>query len=322
MRRYTSRMKIVWGWVASVALLPVVCVQQSAAWGVDGHRMVNRLAVEALPEEVPEFLRGAGAVAAMEYYGPEPDHWRGSAEPELSAVGAPEHFIDLELADLIGGPLPRKRYDYIRALAYAQKSHLDLPLTPEKVGLQPYATNEAYERLKSALRDYRELTAGHRDTKAVEAEILFVAGILGHWVADGSQPLHVTVQYNGWTGANPNGYTMEHRIHSQFESEFVKGLVHAEREVKPLIPAQATVLGDVFEQYVVYLRHSGTLVEETYRLEKAGGFSGAGSAESRRFTAERLAAGATELRDLIYTAWVRSADAVPAYGRARVGAGI
>ena len=306
-------MKSVWGWVAAVALVPVLCVQRSAAWGSDGHRMINRLAVGALPDDVPEFLRSAGAAEAMEYYGPEPDHWRSSAEPELNAAGAPEHFMDMEYADLIGPKLPRKRYDYIRALAYAQRSHPELALTPEKVGLQPYATSEAWERLKSAMRDYRTLAAEHKDTKPVEAEIVFIAGIMGHWVADGAQPLHTTIQYNGWTGENPKGYTTLQTIHTQFESEYVRAHVKLARDVAPLIPAKAVVLGDVFEQYVGYLRHSQTLVEEVYRLEKAGGFTGGGTAEAKAFTGERLAAGATELRDLIYTAWVRSGDPVPVY---------
>ena len=52
-----------------------------------------------------------------------------------------------------------------------------------------------------------------------------------------------------------------------------------------------------------------TYVEKVYQLEKAGGFVGAGSPESRDFTAERLAAGASMLRDMIYTAWVESAKA-------------
>ena len=310
---YTARMKNVWVWVAAVALVPVVCVQQSVAWGSDGHRMVNRLAVSALPKDVPEFLRSASAVAAMDYYGPEPDHWRSSAEPELSVAGSPEHFMDMEYADLIGATLPRKRYDFIRALAYAQKSHPELALTPEKVGLQPYAASEAWERLKSAMRDYRTLAAEHKDTKPVEAEIVFTAGILGHWVADGAQPLHTTIQYNGWTGANPNGYTTLHKIHSQFESDYVKANVNPARDVAPLIPAKAVLLGDVFDQYVAYLRHSQTVVEDVYKLEKAGGFTGVGTPAAKAFTDERLAAGATELRDLIYTAWVRSADPVPAY---------
>ena len=53
-------------------------------------------------------------------------------------------------------------------------------------------------------------------------------------VADGSQPLHVTVQYNGWTGPNPNGYTTEHKIHSQFETAYVDAVV-SESEVQAIL---------------------------------------------------------------------------------------
>jgi hypothetical protein len=302
------------GWVrgaVAAVLLPVMLVQQGLAWGGDGHRMINRLAGEALPVSVPEFLRSPQALDALEYYGPEPDRWKSSAEPELAAAGSPEHFIDLEYADLVG-ELPRKRYDYVRALAFAQKTHPDLALSPEKVGLQPYVTVEVWERLKSAMREYRGLVKEHKDTRPVEAEIVFLAGWLGHYVGDGSQPLHVTMQYNGWTGPNPQGYTTEHRIHAQFESVFVSANVKA-ADVAKLIAAKPVVLGDVFTDYVAYLRRSHSLVEETYRLEKAGGFDGEGTAAGRAFAEERLAAGATELRDLIYSAWVKSAEAVPAY---------
>ena len=299
--------------LVAVAAFTVVCVRQSAAWGSDGHRMINHLAAQTLPKDVPEFLRSPAAIDAMEYYGPEPDHWKSPAEPELAAAGSPEHYIDLEWADLIGGPLPGKRYDFIRALAVAQKSHLDLPLTPEKVGLQPYAATEGYERLKSAMRDYRTLSAAHKETRPVEGEIVFLAGVLGHWVGDGSQPLHTSIQYNGWTGPNPNGYTTEHRIHAQFESDFVRANVRAEKDIAPLIPNKPGVYGDVFDQYVGYLRATNAKVEETYRLEKTGAFTGAGTPEGKAFVNERVAAGATELRDLIYTAWVRSADPVPEY---------
>jgi len=129
-------------------------------------------------------------------------------------------------------------------------------------------------------------------------------------VADGSQPLHVTIQYNGWTGPNPNGYTTEHKIHSQFESTFVSANVKSS-DVDPLVAAaQPKVLTDEWSDYMDYLRHTGSLVEKTYQLEKAGGFTGAGTPEAKAFTEERLAAGAIQLRDMIYTAWVRSADPV------------
>jgi hypothetical protein len=295
----------------TVGLLPLMLVQQGLAWGRDGHMMINRLAGMALPTDVPEFLRSKEAVEALEYYGPEPDRWKSPGEPELNAAQSPEHFIDLEYADLVG-ELPRRRYDYVRALAFAQKSHVDLPLSPEKVGLLPYQATEVWQRLKSAMRDYRTLKADHKDTKPSECEIVFLAGWLGHYVADGSQPLHTTIQYNGWTGANPNEYTTEHKIHALFESTYVSANVKAS-EVAPLVAKDPVVLGDVFTDFMAYLRHSNSLVEKTYQLEKAGAFAGAGTPEGKAFTEERLAAGATELRNMIYSAWVKSADPLPVY---------
>lgn len=297
--------------IVSAALVPLMTAQPSFAWGREGHMMINRLAGAALPSDVPEFLRSKEALDAMEYYGPEPDRWKSPGEPELNAAQSPEHFLDMEYADLVG-ELPRRRYDFVRALAFAQKAHPDLPLSPEKVGLQPYQAVEVWERLKSAMRDYRELKADHKETKPSECEIVFLAGWLGHYVADGSQPLHTTIQYNGWTGPNPNGYTTEHKIHALFESTYVSQNIKAS-EVAPLVAAKPVVLGDVFTDYMAYLRHTNSLVEQTYQLEKAGAFAGAGTPDGRKFTEERLAAGATELRDMIYSAWVKSADPVPRY---------
>ena len=171
---------------AVAALICILPATPALAWGPDGHRIVNRLAAEKLPTEVPEFLRTPAAIDEIEYLGPEPDRWRSANEPELNAAQAPEHFIDLELADMVG-KLPRRRYDFIAALYATGLTHPDQArdLRPEKVGLQPWVTNEVYERLQAALREYREQTARHEDTKAVEAAAILcrVAGALrGRWL--------------------------------------------------------------------------------------------------------------------------------------------
>jgi hypothetical protein len=272
------------------------------AWGNEGHRMVNRLAAAAFPAEMPGFLRTDAALDEIEYLGPEPDRWRSRAEAELSAAQAPEHFIDLELADALG-PLPHRRLDF-EAKAFAAGKN------PATIGLQPWQTDEVWERLKAAMREYRAILASGGDTKPVEAAIVFYAGWLGHYVGDGSQPLHVTVQYNGWTGPNPHGYTTDHEIHYEFESPFVAANIHAP-EVEAKMTPPKVIEGDMFDAYMAYLRLTATNVEKVYQLEKAGGFVGAGTAESRDFTAERLAAGASMLRDMIYTAWIDSAQTVP-----------
>jgi len=76
-----------------------------------------------------------------------------------------------------------------------------------------------------------------------------------------------------------------------------------------LVPPQPQQLADPFEDYLKYLRESHQYVETVYQLEKAGGFDGAGTAASREFIRQRLAAGATMLRDMWYTAWVQSGKA-------------
>jgi hypothetical protein len=295
--------------VMAWAMVPLMAAQPSFGWGREGHSMINRLAAANLPHEVPAFLKDASALDAMSYLGPEPDRWRNRAESELEAEQAPDHFIDLERADLLG-TLPRRRYDFIRDLAKQQRVHPNLPLTAEKVGMQPWEVEEIYQRLKAGFREYRNLVAANEDTKPAELAIVFYAGWLGHYVGDGSQPLHTTINYNGWTGPNPNGYTTEHHIHSKFESAFVARNVKVE-DVAPLVAAaRSRVLGDEWNDYMTYLRHTHSLVEETYQIDKAAGFDGVGTAEGKAFAEERLAAGAIELRDMIYTAWLRSADPV------------
>ncbi len=274
----------------------------AGAWGNEGHRLVNKLAASALPADVPEFLRTQEAIDEIEYLGPEPDRWRSPAEPELAAAQAPEHFIDLELADALG-PLPHKRFDF---LAEVYAAHQD----PTKIGLQPWQTDEVWERLKAAMRQYRDLKTAGKNTAPVEQAIIFYAAWLGHYVGDGSQPLHVTVKYNGWVGPNPDGYTTEHTIHYQFESPFVAANIH-EADVAPKMAPLKVIDGDMFDAYVAYLRRTATYVEKVYQLEKVGGFVGAGTPGSRAFTAERLADGASMLRDMIYTAWIDSAQPVP-----------
>jgi hypothetical protein len=278
------------------------------AWGNDGHVYINRVAAQKIPADMPKFLRRA--VVEIAYLGPEPDRWRNPAELALKNAQEPDHFIDLERVSWLD-PLPRGRYEFYRKLYEKRASSSDHPddYLPERVGLQPYITMEIYGRLKAAFREYRQLKASHQPTAAVEHAIIFYAGWMGHYVADGSQPLHTTIQYNGWVGPNPNGYTTQHDIHAQFETAYVAanisakdfaGFVHAPERVE-----------EPFSGYVAYLKQSNALVENVYALEKAGGFREKGSPEAFDFTTHRLAAGSQMLLNLWYTAWLESAVTPP-----------
>jgi len=292
--------------LVSLGLTALVVLQSvgAGAWGNEGHTYVNRVAAERIPADMPRFLRRA--VVEIAYLGPEPDRWRSSTEFALKNSQEPDHFIDLERVSWLD-PLPQGRYEFYRKLYEKRAATTDHPddYLPEHVGLQPYITMEVYGRLKAAFREYRQLRTEHKPTAAVQQAIIFYAGWLGHYVADGSQPLHTTIQYNGWVGPNPKGYTTEHKIHAQFETAYVAAHITA-KDFGQLVKSPER-LDDPFARYVAYLRESNLLVEMVYELDKAGSLTGNGSPEAFEFTTHRLAAGSQMLLDLWYTAWLESA---------------
>jgi hypothetical protein len=290
----------------SSALVALFSLQSAnvSAWGNEGHEYVNRVAAERIPAEMPRFLRHA--VRELTYLGPEPDRWRSPSEYALKNAQEPDHFIDLERVAWLD-PLPQGRYEFYRKLYEKRAATSDHPddYLPEHVGLQPYITMEIFGRLKAAFREYRHRHEAHQPTAPVERAIEFYAGWLGHYVADGSQPLHTTIHYNGWVGADPKGYTTAHGIHAKFESAYVAENITV-KDFAKFVEAPRRLV-DPFAGYVEYLRESNRQVETVYALEKAGGFTGKGSPEAFAFTAHRLAAGSQMLLDLWYTAWLDSA---------------
>ncbi len=287
-----------------VLILVLIAIQPAFCWWDTGHVLINRTAALKSGKSMPAFLRaGAERIA---YLGPEPDRWRERAEYSLKNAQEPDHFIDLErVADV--PELPQARYDYYRLLyakRVAAKKNGD-ELLPETVGTQPYITMEIYDRLKVAFREYRRLQAEKLATDGVEQNIIFYAGWLGHYVGDGANPLHTTISYDGWLGQNPNGYTTQKGIHAEFEGRFVTRVID-QMDIAGLVH-EPVRLKEPWHDYLQYLRDSNRLVEKIYQLEKAGGLKDKGTAESREFLRQRLAAGTQMLLNMWYTAWEESA---------------
>lgn len=298
-----------------LALLLVLPPPAAFAWWDLGHIQINRVALAKLPADVPAFLRNAADAVA--YLGPEPDRWRvTSLEFALSKSQAPDHFLNMEMLEGLG-PLPEDRFQFYRLLNEKrlkdQAAGIKPPggeeLYPEVVGTQPYIMMEVYGRLKAAFREYRHALRDQKPTAPIEATIIQYAGWLGHYVGDAAQPLHTTIHYNGWVGANPHAFTTDKQTHGNFEGVFVQnnidrlqfdGLVHA--------PAR---LDHPFADYQKFLRDSNALVVPLYELEKAGGFRDKGTPEGVEFVRQRLAAGAQMLANVWYTAWLESAVEPP-----------
>lgn len=279
------------------------------AWGAKGHKLIVSAALADLPPVLPAFLRHANT--ALRFLTNEPDRWRESGLTELNAENAPDHFINLERVPF-ASHWPRDRYGFIQALqqraaALSRQGHPReaAQLAPAKVGFNPYAAIEYYQRLLIAFQEYRAARARHLALGPFNAHVIETMGLLSHYVGDGSQPLHTTIQYNGWIGPDPAGFTRSHRIHAYFETVFVNRAVPADALRGRLAPPRR--LAHPFRAYLQYLRVTHTQVIPLYRLNRQGAFRGRGSAAGRHFVIARLAAGARMLADLVYTAWLNSA---------------
>lgn len=280
---------------AALVLIVMLCCGQAPAWGEKGHRMLPELALKLLPPDVPVLAQWATTIADL---GPEPDRWR-AGRPAIKEAQEPDHYLNFEPIEFLS-EFPPTRPKYIEAV-YEHSLKTGDSLRAETVGFQPYIVAEIFERLRVSFAEYERLRMLKQPTRAVEARIAFYAGWISHYVTDGAQPLHATVNYDGWVAANPEGFTTRRGVHEKFEADFVDDNISASDviAVRPNIP----VIRDLMKDYVAYLRNALLFVRPLYEMEKAGGFDGAGTPESRRFVAERMAAGRDMLAALWTAAW-------------------
>lgn len=299
---------------AAVAVLTVLAAATGAgAWGAAGHRMIGFAAVKALPEDVPAFVRKAAADIGE--LAREPDRTKGSGKLH-DEYREGNHFIDLDDAGLaLGGPsidaLPPTRQLYDDALRARGE-------TLTRAGWLPYSIADAQADLTTDFALWRVARVGERkarsrehrawfarDRKRREALILGDIGELAHFVGDGSQPLHTSIHYNGWGDyPNPRGFTTA-RIHGAFEGVFVFSHIKTE-DVMAAMGGYQPCTGPAEPCIAAYLKTSWAQTIPLYELEQAGGLRD-GDARGRAFAAARLAAGATQLRNMITDAWRVSA---------------
>jgi hypothetical protein len=298
------------------------------AWGAVGHRIINNVAARSLPDTLPAFVRTPDAIAEITTLGPEADRLR-SAGKLYGADLDPAHFLDLDDGDTVAGvlplaQLPQSREAYDTAL---RKGNAIDGRAPDEyvVGYLPYAIADGYEQVEEDFAiwrfdNYGEVHAASAadrasfstDRKLREILTLRDIGYFGHFVADASQPLHVTVHFNGWGNyPNPNNYSQSKQIHAKFETAFVSAHETPDT-VLPLVGAYTASAVPIMTRLSTYLAATNSHVADVYKFEAAGAFDAATPAATS-FTADRLADGARMLRDLIADAYNDAANTKVGY---------
>jgi hypothetical protein len=286
--------------MALAGALALAATGTALAWGFVGHGIISRIAAEGLPSDMPAFF--TGAVDRLAYLGPEPDRWRDDDLTVMDEAWKYDHYIDLE--NVPAGALDAPdRFEFLEALYRAGVEE------PEQtVGFLPFRMLELYQRLATGFARWR--TAESPEERAwIEDRIVNDAGILGHYVADAANPHHTTIHFNGWAedAPNPEGYTTSRDFHWRFESQFVEAHIDV-APVRDRVAEGADAFPDARAAIWRYLMTTHEQVVAMYELEKTHGFDPErATPETEAFVLDRMAAAATMLRGLWYTAWVESA---------------
>ena len=307
--------------LALAAALAAAVPNSVLAWGSTGHRFIGEAAMKTLPAELPAFLHTPQAALDVGEYSREPDRAKGAGR-EHDSDRDPGHFLDLsDDGTVLGGPplsaLPVTHAEFDAA---ERKAGAD----SWKSGYLPYSIVDRWEQLAKDLAYWRVLTAAeanpawsaHKafftaDRRRREAQILIAIGELSHFVGDGSQPLHVTVHFNGWGDfPNPAGYTTA-KIHGPFESDLVQASVTEPGVMARMLPPSDCKCA-LAKRVADYLAATGAQVVPLYQLEKVGGLA-PGDPRGTAFATQQIAVGASELRDLIVEAWTVSASETVGY---------
>jgi hypothetical protein len=255
-------------------LVPTVLI---FGWGDKGHKIIAAFAMRELPAEMK--FSEAFKSSIVEH-SVDPDNRKRDDKSE-----GPKHFIDIDYYKEFSNGYVIMSRDTLNKL-YSEQ-------VVTKEGILPWATEETYHKLINAFKE--------KDKQ----KILLYASDLAHYVGDGHQPLHATVNYNGQL-------TDQKGVHFRYEIEMLDNYLPViEKSYEYHTPYYLTSIPDYIFDYIVeandYVetilfadnfaskKTDGKFDKEYYRLFWF---------KTKYVTQNEINAAALSLSSLIYSAWV------------------
>jgi hypothetical protein len=252
------------------------------SWGYTGHYNISQRAALSFNAQMAQFAPWAEILAD---HASDADE-RKSVDPDEG----PRHYIDIDNYStfISTGRIPQTLDSVI--LLYGNSFVYDQ-------GVLPWATLKTYDSLIACF------------TREDWDQAVLFASDLGHYVADGHMPLHITRNYDGQ-------YTGNNGIHSRYESKMINAYI-----------GQITYNGEPAQnisninQYVFdYIYHNYTYVDSVILADDyAKTFSTNTNSQaykqalweySQGFTNTLFKNASHALADLIYSAWVEAGSPV------------
>ncbi len=257
--------------------LTILTAQTVFPWGEKGHKLISKMSVDFLPPEMKAFKAWRDY---LEEHAPDPDYRKRTDKTE-----SPKHFIDIDYyKEFLNGNMIENEDSLI--IEYGEKEVIHQ-------GILPWATLQTFKNLTKAFKD--------KNKKLV----LRYAADLGHYVADGHQPMHTVVNYNGQL-------TDQKGVHSRYEIKMVDA--HLNELEKSFKPTPASYVSDPLKFIFNYISNANSVCDVLFSADNLA-FKQANSRRSKQYynlmwfrtkyiTEIQFNNAASDFAALIYTAWV------------------
>jgi hypothetical protein len=185
-------------------------IQTAQAWGKRGHAIVAETAAYLVSEQPnASFLKSHSF--DLEYYANVPDIvWK---TPATYDTEAPNHFMDMEIFNRelkeskVERPFELSRLEF----------NSTFPKIRDNAGRAWWRIREFDDKLTAISNILEKSNLSTSERQQSQSDWLLMAGTLGHYVGDLSQPLHVTENFDGQM-------TNQKGVHSFFEELLVDEL--------------------------------------------------------------------------------------------------
>ena len=261
---------------STIGLLALILLL--ASWGATGHRKISESAALSFNEQMHGFHAW---VSFLREHSSDPDYRKATDPTE-----GPKHYIDVDnYPEFIAtGRIPQT---FDSAINIHGSSFVF------GNGILPWATMASFDSLRNCLQrgDFEN------------AQIF--AADLGHYVADGHMPMHVTANYNGQLTGNTG-------IHSRYESKMINTFIgQFEYSGTP-----ASEISDISQYIFDYLYANIALVDsiliaDNYAKSLSSDYSSNTYNDAlwdkcKSFTIPLFERASHALASLIYTAWIQA----------------
>jgi len=249
------------------------------SWGSTGHKKISEASALSFNTQMQDFNSWT---SYLRDHATDPDT-RKSSDPNEG----PKHYIDIDSYPEFNasGKIPQT-LDSVNAI-HGSAFVIDN-------GILPWATKASFDSIRNCMQR-------HDFVKAK-----FFAADLGHYVADGHMPLHITKNYDGQFTGNTG-------IHSRYETTMINSFI-----LQIVYTGEnATEISDVNQFIFDYLYTNNSycdsvLAADNYAKLQSGGststttYKNALWSKSKSFTIPLFQRASHALASLIYTAWIQA----------------